>query len=361
MDINRSIQDFSKLGQIFNWVSEDQNFPDKLNHKLIDAMDLLRTEIKSAELFNPWFTEENVKRAMGSLGTILNEQNLTTWLSGYPDLLSNKTQHLNVGVVMAGNIPLVGFHDFLCVLISHHNLIAKLSSDDSRLLPAVSKVLTAINPEFADRIQFTNEKITGFDAIIATGSNNTSRYFEQYFGKYPHIIRKSRQSIAILTGNETESDFGYLGHDLFSYFGLGCRNVSSILIPPDFDPQNFFNALSSFHNIIDNYKYRNNYIYRKTIYELTNTPFLDTGYCLFVNQDFSTISSPIGVINIIKYSDFNQLNDYLSTHETNIQCIVGSDKSIKSLIPFGKSQYPDLWDYADNIDTLKFLIDLKKT
>lgn len=360
MDIQTRIQDFSRLGQIFEIIAKNQPVPDFWNQPLKNQIELLKTEIKSAVLFNPWFTEANVIQAIGALGQVLKTDNLAKWISMYPESGLNAEKEVQIGVIMAGNIPLVGFHDFLCVLISNNKLIGKLSSDDSRILPVISNILCEINPEYQDKINLSTGKLSNFDAIIATGSNNTSRYFEYYFGKYPHIIRKSRQSAAILTGGETYADLKNLGSDMFSYFGLGCRNVSTLLIPVGFNIQNIFDPLNDYSNIADHYKYNNNYIYRKTIFEMTNTPFQDNGFCLFVNREQSVLATPIGVINLITCSDPGEIDVYLSNFSEDLQCVIGSEINNRTLIPFGKAQYPELWDYADGIDTMKFIIDLKK-
>jgi len=361
MEIDRKIEDFSRLGEIFRLLSSGEPLPENWDSGLVEAVGRLKKEAESAYLFNPWFIRHNVLMALGALGAMLTTENLTRWIQQYPLIKHPETRKgVNIGVIMAGNIPLVGFHDFLCVLMSGNKLTGKLSSDDARLLPAVVSVLTQINPAYQDMIALTQKTITGFEAIIATGSNNTSRYFEYYFGKYPHIIRKSRYSAAILTGTEKKEEWSKLGFDLFSYFGLGCRNVSTLLVPQQFDVRELFAFWTEFSRIAEHDKYRNNYIYRKTVLEMTGTPYTDNGYCIFAEKDKTALASPIAMVNIIRYSDPLQIEEYITTHRPDIQCIVTSKTDVYTSVAFGQSQYPSLWDYADGIDTMTFMTELKK-
>ena len=306
--------------------------------------------------YNNWFTEKNVRSAIGALGRTLTEANLTLWLEKYKENLKKKHNLKKVGVVMAGNIPLVGFHDMLCVLISDNVLIGKLSSQDKILLPKIAEVLIEIDPGFKNLIQFTESQLKGIDAIIATGSNNSARYFEYYFGKYPHIIRKNRNSIAILTGKETQEDLYHLGIDIFQYYGFGCRNVSKIFVPEGYDFDYFFKSVFDFQWIIENHKYANNYDYNKTLYLMRNSKLLDNGF-LLLKEDTATASPP-SCLFYEYYQNETSLINRIRTDLPHIQCIVSNNISSLNTVPFGKTQNPDLWDYADGIDTLKFLIEL---
>jgi hypothetical protein len=303
--------------------------------------------IARQKFLNPWFIPEYVTTALQAIAAQLTESNLTTWTGRYPFLLE-KYDPVRVGIIMAGNIPLVGFHDFLSVLISGNHLIAKTSSKDSELIVKISRILCDIDPRFSDMIEFTEGMMKGFDSVIATGSNNSSRYFEYYFGRYPHIIRKNRNSIAILDGNESAEEIERLGNDIFLYFGLGCRNVSKILIPEGYDPTTLPPGWESFSGIQHHSKYANNYDFNKAIYLVNREKFLDTGYLLL--KEDKGLSSPVSVL----YYEYYEPDSYkikLQEMQTDkIQCIVGHD-----FIPFGEAQSPYLWDYADGIDTLDFL------
>ncbi len=308
--------------------------------------------IKESHIYNPWFTEENVRYAVRTIGESLGEEKIRKWLSDYD--LEKVKRGKTIGLVMAGNIPLVGFHDFLCVLISGNKFLGKLSSDDQKLLPTVSDLLIDIEPGFEDFITFTEGKLQNFDAIIATGSNNTARYFEYYFGKYPHIIRKNRNGVAIFTGKESKEELSEFGKDLFLYFGMGCRSVSKVFVPKGYKFDKLFESLEFYKSVIDHHKYANNYDYYKSIYLINTTKHLDNGF-LLVKEDLA-YASPPSVLFFEAYTDMNILKKRLHEEEEQIQCIVGHSKEIDEVIPFGKAQEPELWDYADGVDTMEFLI-----
>ncbi|WP_310991810.1 acyl-CoA reductase [Aequorivita marina] len=306
--------------------------------------------LRKAEAENGWFTQENINFALKSWGKALSEENITRWLSGYK---IQKTEAKTIAVIMAGNVPLVGFHDFLSVLITGHKILAKLSSNDKVLLPYIAKQLIAIEPRFEAYIEFTEGRMNNFNAVIATGSNNTARYFEYYFGKYPNIIRKNRNSVAVLTGNETAKDLTNLADDIFRYFGLGCRNVSKIYIPEDYDFEAFFKGMFSWKEIIHNHKYINNYDYNKAVYLMDSLPLLDNEFMLL--KEDPGFSSPISVVFYEKYTSKYAVKKRLEAEAENIQCLV-SKAGLPNEITFGKAQHPELWDYADGVDTIEFLL-----
>jgi len=311
--------------------------------------------VQQTQAENAWFTEENIRFALNQWVSVLTEDNLDSWLNDY-DLETDKAPK-TVGVVMAGNIPLVGFHDFLAVLLSGHKIKVKLSSNDKRLLPYLTKRLIEIEPEFRDYIYFEENTLKQYDAVIATGSNNTARYFEYYFRNKPHIIRKNRNAIAILTGNETSSDFNRLGEDIFRYFGLGCRNVSKLMVPEGYDFKAFFEGISGYDHYINNHKYANNYDYNKAVFLMSDINFKDNGF-LILKQDPS-FSTPIGVLNYEEYTGENFIDNSLKNNIENIQCIVGNHHLCD--VNYGESQHPKLSDYADGVDTIKFLTELDTT
>ena len=274
----------------------------------------------------------------------------------YRRALELRHNALTVAVVMAGNVPAVGFHDFLSVLFAGHRFLGKLSSEDNKLMPAIAEVLIALEPVFADAIRFTGETIKGFDAVIATGSNNSSRYFEYYFGKYPHIIRKNRNGVAVLTGRENEEKLRKLSEDIFLYFGLGCRNVAFLYVPFDYDFSLLLKVLSERKELTDNNKYFNNYEYNKAIFLVNNTAHFDTGNLILTEQ--SQYGSPVSVLHYAYYRDAGSLRNELMLNRDKIQCVVADEGVWDGAVPFGKSQVPMLWEYADNTDTVEFLLSL---
>ena len=339
MNLNDRIESFSRLGEIMR--DSLAGKPSKYTSQLLQLID-------TQHFKNPWFTPKNVRMAITAIAEQLTGENLTEWISNYPELDSERNPMI-VGVIMAGNIPLVGFHDFLSVLITNNNLIAKTSSKDSDLIVFVSGILNDINPGFKEKIKFTQGTLSGFNAVIATGSDNSSRYFEYYFGKYPSIIRKSRNSIAIIEGNESDEELKSLGSDIFSYFGLGCRNVSKLFVPEGYDFSRMIKTWDEYSDLIRHTKYASNYDFSKAVYLVNKEKFTDTGFILF--KESQGLSSPVAVIYFEYYSSANEIEIKLGNLKERIQCICS-----KNYIPFGKAQAPALWDYADGIDTLEFLL-----
>lgn len=327
--------------------------PDTLSVNERDALDSLKDACLQSVQRNPWFTIENVYHAVDGISRMLTDFALNDWASKYS---INKTSPKKVAVILAGNIPAVGFHDFLCVLMSGHHFIGKLSSSDSVLLPAISKLLIAIEPEFNSKIAFTDSKISDFDAVIATGSNNSSRYFDYYFGKYPNIIRSNRNSIAVLTGNETEEQLKDLAEDVFRYFGLGCRNVSMLFVPDSYDFLPMLNNFSKHFDATLYSKYMNNYEYNKALVLINQTPHYDNGSVLLEQND--GFNTPVSVLHYQYYSDFSRVLTTIETHKSLIQCVVSEPGLIKGSISFGQTQYPSVSDYADGVDTMEFLLSI---
>jgi hypothetical protein len=286
---------------------------------------------------------------------MLADASVTDWISKY-DIPGNEPKR--IGVLLAGNLPLVGFHDFLCVLLSGNTFVGKLSSKDDRLLPMVADILLEIEPGLAQRIEFTDGTLANIDAIIATGSDNTSRHIEYYFGKYPNIIRRNRNAIAVLDGSETEEELVGLGHDIFDYFGLGCRSVSKIYIPEAYDLDLVFKGLFPYKDVLTNKKYGNNYDYYKAIYLMGQTELIENGFILL--KEDQSIASPVAVLHYEYYKDSDELAKVLLANESKIQCVVAKNNiSDLRVVPFGHAQSPAIDDYADGIDMLEFLIKLK--
>lgn len=301
---------------------------------------------------NSWFKREQLEFAFKSWSDALTNDNLTKWLSAY-NLPEDKLK--TIGLILAGNIPMVGFHDILSVLLSGNKALIKLSSNDELLIPVVLKYLSTVNPQFKDRYEITKDKLQNFDAVIATGSDNTARYFEYYFGKYPNIIRKNRNSVAVLNGNESKEDLMALGEDIFRYYGLGCRNVSKLFVPRGYNFDNFFGGLYPFKDVLDDDKYTNNYDYNKAVFLMSNFKLLDNGF--FTIKEDTSYASPISSAFYEYYDDLNEVQEKLKTDAHKIQCIV-SNNLVENSIAFGTTQKPQLWDYADNVDTMKFLLSL---
>jgi len=340
---------FVELGKFLSQFSENESTKSEnvLHNDLFfnEFLDL----IKLSQSHNGWYTPEQVFFAVNSWAEALTKENLDQWLSEYN--LEN-IEPKNIGLILAGNIPLVGFHDFLSVLISGHKVLVKTSSNDQHLLPFLAKYIIAMEPKFSEFITFLEGKLENFDAVIATGSNNTSRYFEYYFKDKPSIIRKNRNSVAVLNGKESKEDLLGLGEDIFRYFGLGCRNVSKIFVPKEYKFDTFFEGIFEFQDVIHYEKYANNYDYNKAVFLMSNYKLLDNGF-LTIKED-SSYSSPISSVFYEFYDDLEDLKTRLNAESEQIQCIV-SKGIVDNSIPFGKTQKPELWDYADNVDTIAFL------
>lgn len=295
---------------------------------------------------NRWFTPEFVDVAVNNIvRNFLQTDKLTEW-TGHYAIQESREKPQTIGIVMAGNIPFVGFHDFLSVFVSGHKAVIKPSSKDEALIKHIAGVLVSWEPEINQQIQFS-EILKNCDAYIATGSNNTSRYFEYYFSKYPHIIRRNKTSVAILNGQETTKDLEKLADDVYQFFGLGCRNVTKVYVPVGYDFMPMLSAFKKYDYLVDHYKYKNNYDYNLTLHIL-NKKFYMTNGSILLTEDPS-IFSPISQLNFEYYSNSGSLFSSLNAND-EIQCIVG-----RGYVPFGQAQSPGLYDYADKVDTMRFL------
>lgn len=349
LSLTERIEAFSLLGLFiaqYNQKSNDSTL-EKLNTYFWESFQKV---IHESSLYNGWFTIKNQHIALQAWSEQLQKENLEKWVTQYsadhfePD---EKT----VALILAGNIPMVGFHDFLSVLLSGKKVFIKPSSDDKILLPFIAQVLVAIERSFATRIAFADGKMTGFDAVIATGSNNSARYFEQYFGQYPNIIRKNRTSVAVLKGDESEETITTLGKDVFTYFGMGCRNVTKLYLPTGFKLDRVFEGFFPFKEAADHNKYNNNYEYHRAIFLMEQHKFLDNGFVML--KENTDLHAPLSVVYYEFYEDLSVLEKTLAGKKTEIQCLVGETDFCDT--PFGQAQAPQLWDYADKVDTLKFL------
>ena len=348
MKQSQIIKGFNQLGSLMEALGNNQEWEDYSLGVTKEEYQTLDQIINKQIAYNGWFTKENVKQSLMALGERLNEKELDNWSSAYS--FSEKPK--NVAVIMAGNIPLVGFHDFLTILISGNNVVAKLSSDDKTLLPALAEHLISFVPELKERIKFSLGRIGEVDAVIATGSDNSLKFFEEYFGKYPHIFRRNRTSIAVLSGDEEQFEIEQLGLDIFSYFGLGCRNVSHMLIPEGFELNRFFEGVLKYSDVINNNKYGNNYDYNKTVYLMNQHKLLDNNFVLL--RESEELFSPLAMVHYHYYKNQQDIDDYIDKHQNSIQAIVGN-----SQLSYGEAQCPMLDDYADGVDVMKWLEELK--
>ena len=351
MNFSQNIaQSYQELGKFLSQFTSD-GIHKKLNilHNDIFFEDF-KQQIKLAQEHNGWFTESNILFALENWSKLLIYSNINQWLRKYNfNIKSSK----KIAIIMAGNIPLVGFHDLLSVLISGHEVLVKQSSNDKYLLPYLVKYLVKVQPELDGKVVFTEGTLSDFDAAIATGSNNSARYFEYYFKNKPSIIRRNRNSVAVLQGNETSEQLKGLSEDIFRYYGLGCRNVSKIFVPEDYNFDSFFNAIYHWHPIIHENKYANNYDYNKAVYLMSEIKILDNGF-LILKED-SGYSSPIATLFYETYKSKDEIKAKLNSDKDQIQCIVSSG-IVYEEVGFGQTQVPNLWDYADGIDTVEFLL-----
>lgn len=344
------IKAFVKLGDLLRQFIAYKKDSSEFNNINTPEISALEEAIYLAGQKNAWFTEEQVLYSLNSWGDLLTEAKLKQWLSDY-DIESNKT--IMVALIMAGNIPLVGFHDFLSTLLTGNKAIVKLSSHDTILLPTIAEYLIQVEPDLGLQIDFVKDRLLNYDAVIATGSNNTSRYFEHYFGKKPNIIRRNRNSVAIISGKESDSDLALLGEDIFRYYGLGCRNVSKLYVPKGYVFNQFFENIETYAYLKNQHKYVNNYDYNKAVYLMSEFPFLDNGF--FILKEDGACASPIAVAFYEYYEDFELLIETLNNQQDQLQCILSMNPKDKYL-PFGSAQHPSLEDYADGIDTVEFLL-----
>tara|TARA_B100001175_G_scaffold317754_1_gene336201 strand:+ start:995 stop:2038 length:1044 start_codon:yes stop_codon:yes gene_type:complete len=329
------IKGLEKLGCFLSNISEE----DSRYNSFFEAIDRAQSQ-------NDWFQKKNCITAIKSWGLALEPDKIARWESKYQvnETLNSKT----IAVIMAGNIPLAGLHDLISIWISGNRALVKCATKDSILIPFI----IGIEPIFKSLTTFTDGKLEDFDAVIATGSNNTARYFDYYFSKYPHIIRKNKNGIAVLNGSETMDDLESLGKDMLQYYGLGCRNVSKLYLPKGFDINLVFGGLYPYANVIEMNKYANNYDYNKAVFLMSGFDFLENGF--FILKEDKAISSPIATGYYEFYDEISSIKSHFLKQKENIQCIV-SNTDIEGAIPFGRAQNPELWDYADGVDTLEFI------
>ena len=345
MNLNNRITLFVKLGRFFS---------DYINNNLESSeRNKFDKAINESILHNSFFSKKNILKSLLSWSNVLTKKSIDDFLSNY--LIKNKKREKKIAIRMAGNIPLVGFHDFFCVIISGNFAVIKLSSKDSHLFKFILSFLVKENPDFDTKFDVVESKLEIFDAVIATGNNISANQFELYFKKYPKIIRRNRHSIAILNGNETKKEIELLANDIFYYYGLGCRNVSKIFIPNNYNLDILFKSFVLWNEVINKNSYANNYNYYRAIYLLNKEVFFDNGFVLL--KESEKIGSPVGTIYFEYYKSDNQIKEMIKKNNEKIQCIVSNNNYPKT-IKFGETQMPNLSDFADNIDTFNFLLKL---
>jgi hypothetical protein len=352
MECNSRIDSFVALG---NFLRDFLDGKGRREDRLFSELD---EAIRQAGLRNQWFIRQSIENALRVWSGNLSKENIDKWLEPYTSRLKEHAPDRNVAVIIAGNIPLVGFHDFLSILISGNRFTGRLSSDDTELLPALARIMVHFNSEWEGRILFTKERLTGFDAVIATGSNNSAHYFNYYFSKVPHIIRKNRNAVAVLTSDEDELELSGLADDIFLYFGLGCRNVSKLYFPAGYDVAQLFNAFLRYSHYSTHHKWMNNHDYYRSVFLLNQIPALDNGFVLLTEN--KTIASPPAVIYYEYYTNLGDLTDQLSLQKDEIQVVVCKKEIPPVSCRPGKAQGPGLQDYADGVDTIQFLLSLNK-
>lgn len=346
MDRLKTIKTFSILGESMEkWgdKAEKEAFNPFVAAEFYERMEPI---ITNAKAHNGWFSEEAIRESLSQIGKTLSDVNLTKWVEKYPLVKKPK----KVGLILASNIPMVGFHDVLTTLFSGNKAIIKLSRDDKVLIPFLLEILVTLQPELASQFEIV-EKLNNVDAVIATGSDNTARYFEKYFGHLPNVIRKNRTSVAVLKGDETPEELKELGKDIFTYYGLGCRNVSHLLLPENYDLNQFFGAIVSYSDVIKHNKYCNNYDYYKAIFLMNQEKIIENGFLL--TRETEDLFAPVAMLHYHFYKNEEEVHQYLENHKEKIQSIIG-----KEYLPFGTAQSPALDDYADGVDTMRFLTSL---
>ena len=343
LSLNQRIQVLADLGERIQF---------ELNHSPYnEAFENLLNKVNQR---NPWFTKESVVQSLSVWANLLESNNLNHFISRYETVLFEKKNDKVVLLILAGNIPLVGLHDVICSFLSGSKSMIKVSSKDALLLSYLIEQIKTINSTASDYFEISETKAQGFTHVIATGSNNSARYFDHYFSKFPNIIRKNRSSLAIITPETTDTELEYLANDVFQYFGLGCRNVTQLWVPHSFDFDRLKNAFNSYATIINHNKYANNYDYHKAIALMNGDPFIDFEFILLQNK--SMLKSPLGVLHYNFYENVTEVDSYIQEHRANIQCVVSSQSTSFNEVNFGQTQQPKLWDFADQIDTLQFLL-----
>lgn len=322
----------------------------KLRPALEADPETLQAKIQLACAKNLWYTPESCEQAVSYWKTALEPKLLADFVHPY----STQEEPKQIGIVMAGNIPLVGMHDLLCCLLSGNKALVKLSSDDSVLMKYFIELMKK-QDVLSDRIELTEKIPTKAEGVIATGSNNSFRYFQHYFKETPNVLRKNRKSFAVLDGSETKEELTALGNDIFHYFGLGCRNVSLVFVPKSMDVTLLIDALEPFKSVGQHNRYANNYTYHKALFLMNQQEHLDNGFLLF--KESRELHAPLGCLFYSQYEDESEIQHFLDENANDTQCVVGKNPKWCD-VEIGQSQSPKLQDFADGVDTMQFLCEL---
>lgn len=341
---------FVQLGLALGRFGEGSPWPGHASGMTREEHEAFDAAIRRAGTLNGWFTGAEVRHAAKGLGYLLEAGPLAQWLGRYPGLERLRPAR-TVGIIMAGNVPFVGFHDLLCVLLAGHRAVVKASSDDAGLTPAMVRLLGCFAPELAERTTLAAGKLGRVDALIATGSGNTARYFEHYFAQLPKIVRRNRSSVAVLDGSESPEELAALGEDVFRFFGLGCRNVGKVFIPMDFDLDRLFAAFYPWKEVVNHHKYANNYDYNKAVWLMDRVPITENGFLLM--KEDAALHGPLAALLYERYADRSAVEARLKAQADQLQCIVGHGH-----VPFGQAQCPGPAEFADGVDTMAFLLAL---
>jgi len=342
MTRSQLITDLASLGPWLNNLSSSETQQSEIfSAELTEAFQA----VISREIYrNGWFEPHAVKDSLAGISSWLNTEVLTSFAAPYVF----QGFRPSLGLILAGNLPMVGFHDMLCGLLSGYRLQIKLSSDDQQLIPLLLRGLTELNPVYAELIHVNPQKLSGFDAVIGTGSDSTLLHFQSYFKHIPHLLRGNRTSVAILRGDETPHELHALGNDIFQYFGRGCRNVTHLIVPEGYSFDAFFEAILPFQTVIQNKKYGNNYDYNRAIHLLSNHPLLDNGFLILLES--TALHPPLAMLHYHHYTDRSEAIEYINQHRDKIQCVSGTVE-----VPFGTTQQPRIDDFADGINTMEWL------
>jgi len=352
LPLERRIEAFARLGRVMlRAAGEETPLPPEEE----GLAQKLTTNIPQAQKSNSWFDEENVRRALQALGSVMTEEKLEQWVARYPQLQEERSPR-DVLVIMAGNIPLVGFHDMLSVLITGNCFLGRTSRRDAGLHREIADILISLEPAFAPFIRFNRERPEQVDAVIATGSDNTARYFEYYYKNIPAIIRHNRNSLAVLDGQETKKDLEGLANDIFWYYGLGCRSVSMLFVPEGYDLKQLFSYFRQHNHVTNLPAYRHNLDYQRAVFRMSDTFFLDAGN-LLITKD-TALASPIAVLHYQTYKALKDILTYVGAYVDKIQCLATREGLLPDTVPLGKTQFPEVWEYEDGVDTVAFLSEL---
>ena len=307
--------------------------------------DASRSAMARAVATNKWFSASDIRYAVEALRSeMLDGEKIASWFSHYPS--AGLGEPKRVAIIMAGNIPLVGFADLMCVIANGDIPYVKPSSKDAVLETYIEQLLQEIEPSL--RIERYSEDVD-YDAVIATGGDSANLYFRSAFGDVPSLLRGSRHSVAVLSGKETKSELEQLADDIFIHSGLGCRNVSLVFVPKGFKLKLAVRKMCR--------AYHNNYLQSRALLTMQGAQFEDLGEAVLLRSKVVEFPRLLSQINVVEYSSLESVKEWLMAHDEALQCVVSTIEGLHSRqVPFGKAQKPTIFDYADERDTMQFLL-----